>query len=187
MKKTIKYHMENICHLKILLAVLLNIILLCYANYAIAQALWDGTYYGMSKQEVLKTVPGARIIYDGDCLAGGAKELIRAENIKIVNELFNAKFYFINNKLEQVTLTLRNKAPFYKVIIIFDSLTEALRSKYGAELDKKIDNTSILKQARATWMAGKTNINMLAMTVGDHPAILNINYQIRVSKEAEKL
>jgi hypothetical protein len=187
MNKTIMHHPQNIRGLKMSLGVLISIVVISFANYAIAQQLWDGTSYGMSKDDVLKVVPGARIINDGDSLAGGAKELIRAEHIKIVNELFNAKFFFFRNKLDQVTLSLRDKAPFHKFLIIFNSLTEALRSKYGSELAFKIDKISLLKRAEATWMVGKTNINVLAMTVGDHPAILNINYQIRISKDAEKL
>jgi hypothetical protein len=187
MKETIMHHPRHILGLKISLVVLITIVLISLGNCAIAQPLWDGTSYGMSKEEVLKVVPGARMVNDGDSLAGGAKELIRTENIKIVNELFNAKFFFLGNKLDQVTLTLRDKVPFHKVLIIFDSLTEALRSKYGAELNNKIDKISLLKKADATWMVGKTNINVLAIAVGDHPAILNINYQIRISKEAEKL
>lgn len=171
---------------KPILFALVAIILILFARSVHAQMLWGGTVYGMSTQEVLKVVPNAKMMDRGHYLQGGAKELIRADNIYIVNKKFYASFFFIKNKLEQVTLTL-DKISFNDALLTFESLTEALRGKYGVELKREIDKISVLKQASATWMSGKTNINVLAITVGDNPAILNINYQIRLSKESDKL
>jgi hypothetical protein len=116
----------------------------------------------------------------------GAVELLHLRNVEIANEKFTASFYFTSEKLTQVTLSLAKRRAFGQVLIVFKSLTEALRAKYGREI-----SNDILRgpgnRATATWMSGSTNIGLYAVGIAEHDALLNINYQVRVARDAEKL
>lgn len=163
------------------------IVLMMISISAQAQPLWGLTASGMNPEKVIKNVKGARHIQDGSTLGTGAKELIRIDDFRVVNESFKVMFYFIKNKLTQVTLNLNDERSFSSTLIVFDSLVDTLRSKYGTEISMYADSRSILKKAEANWVCGRMNINLLVLTVGDSPATLNLNYQTRLSKEAEKL
>ena len=63
---------------------------------ASAQSLWDGTAYGMSAEQVKKLIPNVTIPKNPSNLGDGAQELLRLENIEIVNNKFSASFYFIS-------------------------------------------------------------------------------------------
>jgi len=152
-----------------------------------AQSLWGETASGMKPSKVIEVVKGSRFIQDGSTLGTGAKELIRLDNFSLVNESFKVRFYFIDEKLVQVTLNLNDERLFSSTLLVFESLTDALRSKYGKEISSDIDSRSILKKAKANWVSGRTNINLFVVTVGDSPATLNLNYQTILSAEADKL
>ena len=152
-----------------------------------AQSLWGGTTSGMNPSQITEVVKGSRLIQDGDTLGSGARELIRFDDLSVVNESFKVQFYFLKQKLTQVTLSLNGERSFSSTLLVFDSLADALRLKYGKEISGSIDNRSILKKAEANWVNGRTNINLLVLTVGNSPAILNLNYQTRLSGESDKL
>lgn len=153
-----------------------------------AQSLWQGTEYGMTVAQVQAVVPGVTIPEKGSTLTGGAVELLRLSNIEVVRKPFDAKFFFKDERLVQVSLTLNEKLPFDSARIrAYDSLLEALRAKYGPELTSKNDKIGMLKSMDASWMSGRTNINLMLMGVADSPAILNVNYQVRVAKDVDKL
>jgi hypothetical protein len=69
----------------------------------------------------------------------------------------------------------------------FDRLTTFLRAKYGTEISSTVSSEGILNMDTKDWLSAGTNIGLLAMAVADNPATLNINYQVRVAKAAEKL
>jgi len=150
-----------------------------------AQSLWGGTEYGMSVDQVKSAVPNVTTPSNPNHLLDDAQELLRLENVEIVNKRFSASFYFIAGKLTQVTLSLEKGHTFRGATLVFDSLTEALRAKYGREINRD-SKRGVLNTASATWMAGRTNINVLAMGV-ENKALLNINYQVRVARDADKL
>jgi hypothetical protein len=151
-----------------------------------AQSLWGGTEYGMSLDQVKSSVRNVMIPDIPSRLGDGAQEALRLENVEIVNKRFAASFYFIAGRLTQVTLSLEKGHKFDGAMLVFNSLTEALRAKYGREIARDIKR-GVLNRADATWMAGRTNINVLAMSVGENDAFLNINYQVRVASSADKL
>src|SRR5688572_3118734 len=100
----------------------------------IAQPLWGGTEYGMSVEQVKIVVPEAIAPAKSETLRNGAVELLRLEGLEIVGKQFSARFFFLQDKLNQVTLSLaRETADFNSVVLTFDSVTEALRAKYGRE------------------------------------------------------
>jgi hypothetical protein len=140
----------------------------------------------MSVEQVKSTVPNVTTPDSPSRLGDGAQELLRLENVEIVNKRFTASFYFIAGKVTQVTLSLEKGHTFHSAMLVFNSLTEALRTKYGSEISRNI-NRGLLNRANSTWMAGRTNISVLTMSVGEIDAILNINYQVRVAHDADKL
>lgn len=164
----------------------MGLALLALPPLASAQSLWSGTEYGMSVDQVKSVVPNVTTPSSPSRLGDGAQELLRLENVEIVNKRFAASFYFITGKLTQVTLSLEKGHTFHGALLVFDSLTEALRAKYGREINRDIKR-GVLNRATATWMAGRTNINVLVMSVGEDDALLNINYQVRVAQDADKL
>lgn len=161
--------------------------ILVISTSAHAQSLWGETASGMNPSQIIAIVNGARLIPDGSTLGNGAKELIRLDDFRVVNESFKVRFYFFDEKLNQVTLNLNDERSFSSSLLVFDSLADALRSKYGKEISRDIDSRSVLKKAEANWVSGRTNINLFVMAVGDSPATLNLNYQTRLSAEADKL
>ena len=45
----------------------------------------------------------------------------------------------------------------------------------------------LLNSAEASWQSGRTNISLVNIAVGTSDAALNLNYQVRTAKEADKL
>ena len=152
-----------------------------------AQDFWGGTAKGMSPSEVLRVVEGSHRVEDGGNLSGGGKELIRLDDFVLVDKSFSVGFFFENNMLTQVSLRLNPEVRYNTGLLIFNRLSEILRSKYGTELFSEKSDDSVLKSAEMNWVDGKTNISMLLVAVADKLALLTLNYQTRISEEAEKI
>lgn len=170
------------------LTFLLTITTYSFSSLSLSQEFIGGATAGMTPQEVVNSSKGASIIKNGSTLGTGAVELVRKENYEVVGEEFTKKFYFVNNRLNQVTLSLEEERGFSSTIMVFESLVEALRAKYGKEVNYSIEPSGLLKTAEADWYTNSgVNIAMLVMAVDNHDATLNVNYQTRVSEEASKL
>jgi hypothetical protein len=152
-----------------------------------AQTLWHDTAYGMSVDDVKKVVPkAAPPATNPEHLADGSEELLRLEGIELVNQEFRASFFFKAKRLTQVTLSLQKDHTFDDALRVFNTLTEALRTKYGPEISRQT-HRGMLNTAQAEWVSGRTNVNLIALSVGENDANLNVNYQVRLAKEADKL
>lgn len=161
--------------------------LLMWSFATSAQSLWQNTTYGMSLAEVQTSQPKAALSKKTGRLHDGSESLLERSDFELVNEKFKVLFYFREAKLTQVTLTLEHERDFHSVLLVFDQLTLALRAKYGEEKLRKLDTAGALKKASADWVNGGTNISLVALTVGNSPAVLNLNYQVRIAREAGKL
>lgn len=154
---------------------------------ASAQVLWRTANYGMTVSQIEKAFPEAKEPGEKPGVLGtGAIELLTIQNISLADRSFKASFYFKNKKLDQVTLSLTESLPYEVAIGTFENLADSLRAKYGKETSKK-NTQGLFEMSEINWMVGKTNINLFLMAVTKTPATLNINYQVRTSKEAEKL
>jgi|GEM_PF-1281827 len=160
---------------------ILLIVILMMSISARAQALWGETTVGMTPSEVIKIVEGSHLIEDGSTLETGATELVRLDDLRVVKELFKARFYFIDDKLSQVTLSLNKERSFPLSLLVFQSLTDALSSKYGKVISRNIDSRSSLKIAKASWLSDGTHINLQLVAVDDAPTSFNLNYQLHLS------
>lgn len=157
-------------------------------SVASAQSLWSQTEYGMTVEQVKSVIPNAITPETPGDLYGGAKELLRLENVEIVNRDFIVHFYFLGGKLTQVTLSLRKGYDRESVKLTVDSLNEVLRAKYGREINEDI-NRGALPSRSTTWMSGRTNITVYSSTSDSdrNYYLLNIIYQVRLAREADKL
>ena len=163
---------------------LFSLLILLNVQVSYADELWKGTQYGMTVKQVKKIFPNAVTPQNQDAIYSGV-ELLRLDDVKISNESFVAKFFFSNEKLVQVTLTLDNVSDFYQGKLIFDSLVDSLRAKYGKELSLK--SSEVLTLLEANWMSNKTNISLLCLEVNETRTTININYSTRISKEGKNL
>lgn len=163
------------------------ICILLFSISAEAQTLWRGAIYGMSVTQVQEAFQTATApVVDVGSLGSGAEELLRLNQVRLVNHDFIARFYFKDQKLVQVTLSLKEDHTFDSGMLIFESLSEALRVKYGTEINKEI-NRGILNNAIATWLSGRTNISLFTAAIRGGQTILNVNYQVRIAQDADKL
>lgn len=173
-----------------LLRIMFVFISLAAYGQASGDALWGKTEYGMTVEQVKKVVPKAQRPKTPENLREDLPELLRINNVQIVNNTFVAHFYFRDGKLFQVSLTLRDPGKFVDAMRVFDSLTEVLRAKYGKEITMKVineDDVGSFDSADATWVSGRTNIDLYLLSINDGDALLKINYQVRIAEEADKL
>ena len=153
-----------------------------------AQALWQGTAYGMSVEEAHRALPvSAPPKGTPERLGNHAEERLRVENVEVAHRRFTASLFFLDGKLCQVTLALRDRLPFSSTTLVFDAMVDALRAKYGRELSDRTRVTGSLRTRSADWLSGRTNINVFALAQDDTPALLNVNYQFSIAKDADKL
>ena len=160
---------------------------LLFAQVLQAQVLWQGTTYGMTVPEVAKLHPTAKPPADPATLYNGSVESLRVEGFEVVNSKFAVKFYFSKGSLSQVTLESIEKTSFDSKLTLFASLTRVLREKYGKEKSLNRSDNGPMKQVEAYWDSGKTKIGLYLMAVGPEVVAFNLNYQVGILKESDKL
>jgi hypothetical protein len=168
---------------------IVGLALLLSALVCSAQTLWGGTATGMSPNDVRQVQPSAAPPgADGNRIASGALELLRIPVVEIEDAKFTVQFYFLNNKLTQVMLSLHKPATLREVRSVFDRLDTLLRAKYGTEIKSDKKESASAKFYDKTWISGRTNILLTAISIGDgNDSILNVVYQTRIAEEASKL
>lgn len=163
-------------------------LLLVLSVSAQAVELWRGAESGQSKDQVLSKFSNAKSNPNPTALSGGASCEVLIKSLEVTSYPFEVCFYFLEDKLKQVTLTLVSGDRGSEGDSIFDRVLEALQSKYGQENNLKRDAGSIATFNSANWYLGSLNINLTMIYVGeDDEVILNVNYQTRVSEGAENL
>jgi hypothetical protein len=152
---------------KALLAVCVTVF--CVA--AQGQTLWQGSEYGMSPEQVTALFAKAQPPSNNPSqLQGGAVELLRIDQITLVNKEFIGRFFFKDNKLVQVMLSIGDKPSFTTSLITFDALTDALRAKYGPELSRKISRGTLNMRMPTGSLAGRTSACSPCQLVQTKPA-----------------
>lgn len=163
---------------------------LLYLTAARAQTLWNGTSYGMSFNQVMKTVPEATApVGTPDTYTNGAVERLAVPDVKVGSYHFVATFVFLGDKLEKVVLHLKSVDSYSTAQVAFGYLATALRSKYGREVSHEEEpapfGTGGLMDA--TWVSGKTDIAMAAIGLSESDAWLDITYEVKLSRERNNL
>lgn len=144
-------------------------------------SLWKESQYGMSPAQILEQFPSALTPSTPDELYGGARSLLCISDVEIVDHKFTSSFFFKDHRLTQVMLSLTDKETADGGMKIFNSISDALRKKYGTELSKTDDSVSDLyKSLNLTWLSGRTYIRLNYSCIGENPVKININYNVRL-------
>lgn len=159
-----------------------------------AQSLWHGTTFGMTVDQVVAAVPEATPATNKNPGNGirfnsqFAPELLHVDDVQLVNQKFSGSFYFLNDRLVQATLHIKDGGS-YDTGLAYDNLVTALRAKYGQELSAKNNVIGSMVTRDTEWISGRTNINLHYTKIGDNDTtpLLNINYQVRIAGDADKL
>lgn len=156
---------------------LLILVLLFASINVYSLTLWENTELGMTPENVLKKVPNAEKVKEGNILKNDARELIRIKNKKIADKNFKASFYFLKNKLYQVTLQ-RNKICSYEDNLnLFKKIEKRLDKRYENRLEYNVDSSKMNKRAKAIWKEGNLKIIVLLLPITKDKSILNIIYK----------
>lgn len=166
------------------LTLLIFSILFSSTIFAEESPLWRGTTYGMSPAQVKAVIPEVKTPdTNQNILGSGATELLRIDNYELVSNKFTVRFYFLHERLQQVTLQLNDSAiPFSTAMLVVNEISSSLRIKYGQEISKKVKDYSY----DIRWQIERTNIDLLLWNTSGL-TILNLNYQTRSAQEADKL
>ncbi|WP_269914008.1 hypothetical protein [Acinetobacter sp. HY1485] len=136
---------------------IISTFLLSFTVHAYSKTLWQSTTTGMTVNQVQKLFSDADRISPIaiQTLGSGAKSLLELKSYKIGINYYKATFYFKDNGLNQVTLTLLDGQ---YALGAYKSLTDAFRIKYGAEVIN--DEGHYLWEKR--WISReKSNVTML--------------------------
>lgn len=143
--------------------------------------LWKESEYGMSPAQIQELFPSAQPPSSPDELYGGVWELLRISDVEIVGHKFRSSFFFKGHRLTQVILSLADNETVHDGMQIFNSLSYALRQKYGAELSSKDDAaSSTYITFSLKWLSGRTYIDLLYCKIGQSYASINVNYTVRL-------
>lgn len=143
-------------------------------------SLWKESEYGMSPAQIQELFPSAQPPSSPEKLYGGAWELLRISDVEIVGHKFTSSFFFKGHRLTQVMLSLADKETAHDGMQMFNSLSDALRQKYGAELSKNDESGPLLTNLTSTWLSGRTYIGLLYMCAGQNSVTLKVNYTVRL-------
>lgn len=162
-----------------LIALILGFVCPC----AMAQQLVLGTTYGMSQGEVKallpKAAPGTQVT-----LPDGSEELLRLNSARLLGHSFSASFFFRDDQLVRVGLTLKGTPASTEARIISQKVFQALRKTYGSEIDI-IDRTFRLGNGEssqhsliARWNVEKTDVDLFAMSGDTTPPMLIVSFAV---------
>lgn len=160
------------------LTLALSLVLGAAASPASSQELWQNVRVGMSAEEVSRAQPDARPPAKPDTLKGGAVCALQLAAIAIDGHDYRACFFFLDQRLVQVMLSALGEPSEPQ----FRSIVTLLRSKYGPELS--LERTAL--GYGADWMT-PNGVNVSVTFMNRYGNLLNINYQVRMASEREKL
>ena len=143
---------------------------------ALAFELWNGVASGMSATQVQSLHPGAAANPTLDRLAGGAEDLLVDPNVSFADGIYRARYFFLDGKLMQVTLTLDVAASEHSSIKRhFRAARKAMTARFGAPTSATQPLFLASNKLYAKWDTRPRRRSILAYQ--DRPKLLNINFQ----------
>ena len=100
--------------------------------------LWQNAAYGMTPQQVLETRADAERSGSPQRLHDGATSDLQICQLRLADHDYSVQFYFKNGHLTQVTIATCGGPTMSD----FDAITNALRLRYGREVEFKKDASS---------------------------------------------
>jgi hypothetical protein len=138
---------------------------------------WGKAKWGMSPDQVLGALPGARLL-TGNPLArkfGNRVSPIGVDGIEIASHRFDAFMLFDDQGLESVLLKPRSGEV---QSLLFESIEDRLIAKYGQPASRDIQ-TVIAGQRRSRWLFPTTMVDLEVIELDRHMAFLVIAYKKR--------
>ena len=152
-----------------------------------AAELWQGAEAGDSEAEILAKFENAARPTDPDSLDEDTYCNVWIESLEVVGEPFQACFFFTEDKLVQVMLTMAQEPSAKEAEAIFDRILEGLRVRYGAE-DSLEREGGMLTIHNADWLSDDLSVNLILVYVGDGNAMaLNVNYRPKAAIDTTNL
>lgn len=151
--------------------------------------LWGGARHGMTADQVLaisadikpKTAPSST-------LYSGAEQLLERNGISIAGAEFDAQYFFLDGKLEQITLALDPTGKiFSEAEFVANEVKDALTAKYGPPLNCKDFKGGISKGFSCNWARQDGNTRLFLNAIDETEPTLNIVYQAQLAKNASNL
>lgn len=150
--------------------------------------LWGGALYGMTPDQVKSTSTEiADAAKPAGTLHNGSTQLFERRNIDIARTSFKAEYYFLDSKLNQVTLVLDEPKVYSEAEFSAKQIKEALISKYGHPLSCDIFSGGFTKGYSCNWKRQDGNVILFLAAVDEASPTLNIVYQVRLAQDASKL
>lgn len=143
---------------KIIIATICAIPAIC-----LAEPLWGKVEAGATLAEIRSAYPQGSVIEptDKDKIKSGAALRYVIKEVPVVGENFQAKFFLMNEKLEQVTLSLVATKSEFECSHTTDAVLEALKAKYGEPVKK----SKPTETSDYSWTSGKTTVSLFGMNL----------------------
>ena len=157
----------------------------CATTQKSCDELWGAACNGMSVDDVLKAIPQSVQTPPKDHLGDGAENIVTGPPQIIDDQTFVPGFWFLQGKLEQVSLALSGINDPTNAELIFDKLVPFLKAKYGTETLSADTTRGVFHYRVRQWAHDGTNIVLFLTFVSDaHDPLLNIVYHRRVINNA---
>lgn len=147
-----------------------------HATQVGAQALWQGTEYGMSPAQVLEHIPQAQEPDAPDELAGGATEGLRLGDVRLAGHRFQASFFFAWDALEQVMLSLQAPRPGAVEMEVFEDIARELEATHGAPATDDWRHEPSERRSREWHVAG-ARVSVVLIGAGSQ-SFVNVIYRV---------
>lgn len=153
---------------------------LVLAPAAHATELWEGASAGDSEADILARFDEAAINPDPETLDNSAACKVWIPSIEVVERDFHACFYFRDDVLVQVMLSMNDEPSARRSRRIYREIVEQLEDQYG-EPDDSERSSGLLTLHTDDWIREPLYIGTILAYVGDGQATaLNINYREHV-------
>lgn len=152
-----------------------------------AEPLWGKAEAGASLSAIANIYPdGITVDHDQkNRVKSGAILRYQLEGVQIADEKFNSAFFFLEDKLDQVTLSLKTEGQSqFDCDHTTNAVIEGLKSKYGDPLKRETSESS----RNFSWSYGKTTVSLFAqnMAIIKYCSIY-IFYNQRIAESANNL
>lgn len=145
---------------------------------AAAQALWNGTGYGMPAAQVLARFPQAQAPDSPDELAGGESEGLRLEGVEVAGHRFRASFFFDGDALAQVTLSQQAPRAARADLQVFKDVAGALQARHGAPA-ASAQRQEPFERRSHEWQVDGTRVALVLIEAGAE-SFVNVIYQVQL-------
>lgn len=151
-----------------------------------AQILWQNVRVGMTLDQVRAAQPGATRPAEPETFDEGTACELQITGYAVQGDTYRVCFFLHENSLVQVMLTADRASRAQ-----FDSTAVLLRGRYGAEMNPGPDPCHMIGDSATCtldWLLPSgVNVSLLYMDIGGSHGLMNINYQVRIRRESNRL